>query len=291
MLSMLINVIKVRYLLKVESPEIRVGLFYGTRLRGALGYFLKKISCKQKQSSCGQCMLKTFCVYQRFYEDAGIRPWRLIPPSSGTYRFGDTLTFEIVFFDDFGLHIPFVTLAIKEMGLKGIGKDNTDRYELVEAHAQSLSKVELPIYHEGELNYNHQDFSSAFLENESEGNEKQITVFFKTPLRLKNENHLVTSLDERIFWEACLDRIKSLGSSIGAEYSSFDLTLVAAKSKWLEHKRYSTRQKSNMQLGGVVGEITLEGDVKKYKKIFSLIEMTGLGKATTFWFGHVEFKG
>lgn len=285
------NIIKVRYLLKVESPDIRVGLFYGTRLRGALGYFLKKISCKQKQSSCSECMLKTFCVYQRFYEDAGIRPWRLIPPSPGTYCSGESFEFEIVFFDDFGLHIPFVTLAIKDMGLKGIGKDDTDRYELIEAHAQSLSKVERPIYHEGELNYNPQDFLSDSRESDIEYNENQITVLFKTPLRLKNESHLVTSLNEKIFWEACLERAKSLGYEIAPNDTFFDLALVSSKSKWLEHKRYSTRQKSNMQLGGVVGEITLAGDIKKYKKIFSLIEMTGLGKATTFGFGHVEFKG
>jgi len=58
---------------------------------------------------------------------------------------------------------------------------------------------------------------------------------------------------------------------------------------WIELKRYSARQKSNMKLGGVVGDLIIKGEFNDFEiSLLEFIDLFNIGKNISFGLGKVE---
>jgi hypothetical protein len=127
----------------------------------------------------------------------------------------------------------------------------------------------------------------------------RLTVRFETPLRLKAENRFRDTVPFELLIRAALRRCSALEATFGSgepdlDYRGLvawakDIAIVESELHWEEWPRYSSRQKAEMQLGGVVGNATYEGDrIGEFLPLLRYVEAVHLGKQTTFGLGRVE---
>jgi hypothetical protein len=55
--------------------------------------------------------------------------------------------------------------------------------------------------------------------------------------------------------------------------------------KWFDWERYSSRQRTTMRLGGLVGRVTFEGGLASFRPLFAAGEVAHAGKGTSFGLG------
>ncbi len=66
--------------------------------------------------------------------------------------------------------------------------------------------------------------------------------------------------------------------------------MASADLRWLDWERWSQRQNAAMKLGGLVGTLTLEGDVAPFAPLLRAAEVLHAGKGATFGLGKVEVE-
>ena len=126
----------------------------------------------------------------------------------------------------------------------------------------------------------------------------EITLKLLTPLRLKFENQLQAKLPFHLLIRAALRRIALLNRHFGEGEPDLDYKGLVAKASnikikqsnlhWFDWKRYSNRQEQSMLMGGMVGEITYQGELQEFIPLIHYAEEVHLGKATTFGLGQIQ---
>jgi len=81
---------------------------------------------------------------------------------------------------------------------------------------------------------------------------------------------------------------------LGKGYKKFPYNIegeiVSTNLHYKELTRRSNRQKSTMNLGGLMGEITIEGLNKESYEVLKVGELLGAGKSTVFGLGKIEVE-
>ena len=261
--------------------------FSGSMFRGALGYALKKIVCINPSYKCEGCFAKESCLYYDFYELKNVtHPYRLdIELGKDDYSFG------LYLFENACDKLPYVLSAIHQMlTVQGLGRDN-----------EKLTEFSITV--NGQDVYNGTDFSletcrfgnteQDFLTNKKFGvtEPTNILLKLKTPLRMKKNNRF---LKDDVDLEEILRSINQRESQLKGDASYVKLDFKPSYtviSKNLEHKtlvRRSNRQKTHMNMDGVIGEMVLAGvDAKSYE-LLKLGEVIGVGKQTVMGLGKIE---
>ncbi len=254
--------------------------FIGSQIRGAFGYALKKVTCINPSYKCEGCFAATNCLYYHFYEQSN---------RAHTYRFDfelgkDFYDFSLYLFDKSCQRLPYIVSALHMMLTQnGLGKER-----------QTYKEFELYI-----------NDKSCFIKNELKIPQDQIKTFqidkvcqdirlkFTTPLRIKKNNRFVrdSSIELRDIINSIyqrqmqiLDRdFKKFPYPIEAEIISKDL-------KYKELTRQSNRQKTTMNLGGIMGEIQIKNLNEESFNVLKLGELIGVGKSTVFGLGKIEVE-
>ena len=131
----------------------------------------------------------------------------------------------------------------------------------------------------------------------------RLTLHLLTPVRIKSEGRLVRQFDFRLLASRMLRRVLDL-AELAAGHSSSDYELevesllarvelvriVATRTRWADWQRYSNRQGASMKLGGVVGELDLEGDLAPFSTLLRAAEIVHVGKGATFGLGRVAVR-
>jgi CRISPR/Cas system endoribonuclease Cas6 (RAMP superfamily) len=122
-----------------------------------------------------------------------------------------------------------------------------------------------------------------------------MAVEIKTPLRLKYRNSIDRTGDFHILLRSCIRRYESLcilafGNKPSLPWKKLleGAYLVENNSKdiqWKDYRRYSSRQKATMLLGGIEGKLEYRGDLTDLYPYIQLGEALGVGKGTSFGFG------
>nr|WP_255531416.1 CRISPR system precrRNA processing endoribonuclease RAMP protein Cas6 [Nitratiruptor sp. YY09-18] len=60
--------------------------------------------------------------------------------------------------------------------------------------------------------------------------------------------------------------------------------------KFMDFSRYSNRQKTKMKVGGIVGEIVVDGLDKQTYELLKYGEIVGVGKLGSFGLGKIEVE-
>ena len=128
----------------IAEGQFTPSRFFGNTLRGAFGLALRRLLCTTKLSRCTDCPLIGLCIYQILFEsrlEAGRdpskssfpivsreapHPFILKPPLEvDPLEPGDLLEFGINLFGKAIKLVPYIYLAVDEMGRAGIGAKRT----------------------------------------------------------------------------------------------------------------------------------------------------------------------
>ena len=294
--------------------QIYLPQFAGSALRGGFGHALRKSCCAMQGQDCRVCMLKTSCLYASVFEtsfnhvSAGSyklsdypRPFIIEPPFFNQNRFqpGESFSCNLMLIGKAIEFLPYFIFAFAEMGRHGIGVDR-GRYRIDKITDQfgendnlifdGASERFTGSVHAHSLNH----FAASDKDN------SKIVLTFKTPTRIKSGNHLTKDLNFRLFMQNLFRRLSLLalvctGDSWGLNYKSLLEKAEAVESTesqlyWYDWKRYSSRQKKAMKLGGFLGRISFKGDLEEFLPFIKAGEYLHVGKACTFGLGKYEIE-
>ena len=296
-----------------NSPFLKE-TFLGAALRGAVMNRAKYLLCANKKSfnDCSKCILVQKCVYAQLFETKQrasaeiMKKYREIPhPFIMTPAFlhnenskssSRDLSVRIVLFGDFIDYFPYFYFVFKSM-------EERKKYKVL-----SVKNFDENILNDGKLitpfiQIPSRDFINSVSRNIiSENAEVEIT--FLTPLRIKKNGKLVnpTTFDFPSFLTNVLRRITLLSYFYGTEWgvsgkdvkeiisAAFSVRIIKNELGWLELERYSSRSKTFMPMGGIVGRVVLSKEASKFVPFLKLGQYTQVGKNTSFGHGYYTIK-
>lgn len=311
-----------KYIFSITPKTTLFLPFYsGSTLRGGFGHAFRRIICAFKGKECSDCLLKYQCVYAYVFEtpipaDAQImrkytaapHPFILEPftNSRKSYQNGENLSFGLTLIGRAVDYLPYFIYAFEELGRIGIGKGR-GKYELKEVAEESSKGEVLPkkrVIYSGDTKLLTQtnppiQWSDILINHPSPSH--AISVSFITPTRIKYKNSLTKDLEFHIFFRNLLRRISLLSyfhCNHRIDDSGFkdliqrarDIKTAKRSLYWHDWERYSNRQETRMKLGGFMGEITYEGELKAFWPYIRLGEYMHVGKGSSFGLGRYRIE-
>jgi len=308
---MILKYQKLKFFLELEE-RIVLPPYKGSALRGGFGSTLRRIACVMKKETCFNCLLKGQCAYAYIFETAPYegtrlmkmekyetvpRPFVIEPPkeSKSSYEPGEKLVFDLLLIGKGINYLPYFILVFDELGRTGLGRGK-GKFKLVEiwhknskiysAETRILSKVESDSV----------EVPESVSLDESNWVEEEMTIAFKTPVRIKYNRELVSKLEFFILITNILRRLCLLNYFHGElkepDWNHRQIIELARNVRiknnsllWYDWERYSGRQKTRLKFGGLKGEITYGGKIEGFRPWLRAGEIFHVGKATAFGLG------
>lgn len=296
------------YRLRFRAHEpVRLPTFPGSAWRGTFGHALKRLTCVTREPDCAACLLYRSCVYPYLFETppdpaigkltrypAAPHPFVLRPGSDRRTSLtpGESLRLDVILFGRSNQLLPYVIHALDRAGQRGVGAGK-GQLQLFKVTQQEADGEERMLLTPGQPL---QTWSAA--ERPPPPCPERVTLRLLTPLRLKREEHYVTPATFR--FEALFANLLRRTSLLTAFHTDTPLETdfagltqtartvepIDVKLHWKEWTRYSSRQETAMQMGGLLGEITLNGaDLEPFWPYLWLGQWTHAGKGTSMGLG------
>ena len=306
--------IRLRVAMQALDP-IHLPPFAGSAWRGLLGHGLRQAACVTRARDCDGCLLQAHCVYPRVFEPlpppgedgrrfaAPPRPYLLnIDPQAGRdHAAGETLTLGITLLGEAIRQVPYLIHALQLAGQRGLGREQ-GRFAVVglDQEAAPGSDDWRSVYSAAEGRYAPLPLAATALP----GVPERVQVRLLTPLRLKRHGHLTgpERFTPEDFLFNLVGRLRLLASHHGGNPEPLDwprfypsaqsLVLSHARLHWHEWTRYSSRQSTAMELGGLLGTFELSGP--GLAALWPLLwhgQWVHAGKSTTFGLGAYRLGG
>lgn len=282
--------------------------YKGSVFRGAFGNAFRKVVCIQRAGDCAACGMRDRCLYRAVFEppapsgfpDAGKYsnappPYIIVPPLTDrrTFEPGETLGFEFILMGPSVNALPYFLFAFTELGRMGLGRDR-GKFELVRVEVLENGSA-AQIFDGATGTLRSFDPTVHILERPGDDGREAVSLHLLTPLRIKVKNDLVTELAFPLFFERLAERLRLLGAFYGSSDRLPDLSPLAALAgevrttedslHWHEWERYSGRQKTTMNFGGLMGKISFAGSLGPLMPCLRLGEHLNVGQQTTFGLG------
>ncbi len=315
---------KYKFTIRLKD-DAQLPFYKGSTFRGVLGHALKKVVCALRNQECPTCILRTNCTYALVFETghsvklpAGARissaphPMVLEPPLTPKHqlRTGETLTCTLLLFGEINRNLPYFIYAFDQMGKIGIGKKMAgQRSRFVLESVTSIGTEEMMVYtneaqqirlpqHPENLFY--EESQSDSLPMPAQGENRKISMEIITPLRIIALNAPVARLPFTLIMSSIIRRVTSLLNVYGngepeLDYSGMieaakNITTAESSLQWLDWQRYSSRQDKKMFMGGMIGDITYQGDFSPFLPMMAMAEKVHIGKNSAFGLGKIIFK-
>lgn len=309
-----------KYRIEIEAGERGLNLppYKGSTLRGGFGSAFLRIACAQRGKSCKECLLTHNCPYSYIFETSPPqgsealrnyenvpRPFVLEPPleTQVNYAPGDKLIFNLLLFGKAINYLPYFIITFQELGEIGIGKGRgkyrLKRVQAVNDWTDSVKEIyddRTNMVRQVDLTMNGSELPNLIPHNLCANS--FLTLNFVTMTRLKYQHEFVSKPEFHIVLRNLLRRLSSLyyfhhGQPLDVDYQGIiaraeQVELVEDKTQWVDWERYSSRQDSRMNLGGIVGSATYNGDIRELLPLIFLGQWTHVGKAATFGMGKYE---
>jgi len=251
--------------------------FIGSMLRGAFGVSLKDVVCINPSFECSSCFAKENCLYFDFFEAKN----RFHKFRFDFELYPKKLDFSLYLFNDAGQKYPYILSAIHKMlTKKGLGV-NREKYEI-----DKIFVNEKAVFEDGEFKNIKVETKSFECDNFC----PKAKVKFVTPLRIKKEGRflkpdnldikdiLVSIYKKRLFFDGIDEKIEEFP------------VVVDRSLRFVDFTRYSKRQKSKMKIGGIIGEIVVDGLTPQTYELLKYGEISGVGKLNSFGLGKIEVE-
>ncbi len=301
-----------RYRLVFEAlSPVMLSEYSGSAWRGLLGHGLRHVSCVTRARTCEGCLLADSCVYASVFESRSIdsgqgrfqmkpHPFVLTMKESGQRQIatGENLELEISLFGKANAALPYLILGMTEGGKLGMGRGYA-RFVLTGLLQETVlgAKNWINVYdpEQGRLTL------LSVLPAELPPAPESVDIELLTPLRMKRKGKLVGPREFAAadFLRQLWRRTQDMGHFYSDGESASELPLPTSRAdsfsgtrislKWHDWTRYSSRQKTTMKMGGVVGQIRLQGEsLNDWWPILWMGQWLHLGKATSMGLGHYQ---
>ncbi len=224
------------------------------------------------------------------------------------YRAGETLQFDFILLGQaIELH-PFAIFAVSQMAEQGLGfKRMPFRLEKVfwQVASDEEKVAREPKEFENEWRLLYDGATKRLLETptpqmpitgHTTNSDLPLATFnlrFLTPTRLKFNKALTIDFNFRMLVFKMIRRVLELahfhapGAKIDWEFHPLLVAADAVKIahrdlRWVDWERRSNRQKTEMMMGGFVGEMVLEGELAPFLDLFRICEIVHVGKGCVF---------
>ncbi|CCO07696.1 CRISPR system precrRNA processing endoribonuclease RAMP protein Cas6 [Desulforamulus hydrothermalis] len=312
------KLVKYEVVLKAGADGLVLPPYKGSTLRGGFGSAFQRIACAQRNNICKNCLLKTSCPYVYIFETTPApggqalrnyesipRPFILEPPldTKTHYAAGEQLTFNLILVGKAIEYLPYFIVSFKELGRYGMGKGRKE-FALQEIRTVNpLTGQTEAIYAEPDYLIKPHKFeiTGADFKATEFSRSGKLTINYKTMTRLKFADEYVERIEFHILIRNLLRRISSLAYfhhnwEIEADFASLiekasKVKIIQDNTRWVDWERYSSRQDSRINLGGVVGEVTYQGDIEEFLPLILLGQYIHVGKAAVFGMGWYEVQG
>ncbi len=290
----------------VATP-LHLHYYAGSQLRGAFGMALKRTVCVTRLKDCRECPLYRSCAYPEIFETPAPaahrlqkftqapHPYVIEPPPLGArdYRSGETLSFGLVVMGRALRHLPYFIHAWQRALEERPG---------VGGGAARLTGVSyLPPEGPAQPVYDGQTLTRpGFQPPAAPDLGDAVRLRFDTPLRLQQgggvRGHAMTARDllmglARRYWllaefhQGVAPPAGFAGLAARAETLRLEGELL-----WRDWRRYSSRQQQTMILGGVIGAVSLRGDLAPFAGLLAAGQWTHLGKNASFGLGRYRLE-
>lgn len=262
----------------IFKPPQKPPYFIGSQLRGAFGYALKKVTCINPSFSCEACFAVSNCLYHEFYEAKNI---------FHKFRFDFELGlpyYDVNFylFDTATMRLPYVVSAfhmmLTQIGL-GVDKQTFKEFDIFINNTNCFI--------DGKLSIPKESTKRLSIDNIC----PDVTLRFVTPLRMKKDNRFLRG-DEIELAEIINSIYQRQMKLMGRDYKKFPFAIkgdiITKELHFKELTRQSNRQKTTMNMGGLVGEISIKNLSKECYEVLKVGELIGVGKQTVFGLGKIE---
>lgn len=306
-----------KYLFRLRFQEdARLPAFVGNTLRGGFGYAFKQVSCALKRQGCEDCLIRDKCAYAYIFEtpppaDSSMmrlypsvpHPFVIEPPeyTARMQKKGSSMEMALLLIGRGINYLPYFLYAFENLGQRGLGKDRAS-FKVEEVLGLSPDGSCTSIYEPGtgKLDSYEPKWSFLFPGRSSESCDC-IKLKIKSPLAVKHQGRIAKSLDFHVLFRNMLRRISALCYfHCGIDMANFDfrewveksqsIETVSSNLKFVNYERYSTRQKSRMKIGGLIGEITYAGDIGPFLPFLQFGALFHTGKNTSFGLGKFEIE-
>jgi len=282
--------------------------FKGSTFHGVFGVALKTVVCALKRQECPQCLLRDNCVYSLVFEMPKYRgpspphPFVIEPPAREDTHLqpGDILEFDLLLFGWANQQLPYFVYAFETMGGIGVGRKLNGRRARFLLERVTVGGTSIYDPQQRTLTPPQPLSLELPLPLPRDSRLSRVTVILETPLRLKHLNRLQAELPFHLLIRALLRRLAALYNRFGSGEPPLDYRGLVARAQvvkiassnlgWHDWRRYSNRQEQAMLLGGMVGEVTYEGELAEFLPLLRLAEMIHLGKATAFGLGKIRIE-
>jgi CRISPR-associated endoribonuclease Cas6 len=216
------------------------------------------------------------------------------PPFERTrvYRPGEELVFGLLLIGRATDYLPYFIYTFDELGRTGLGKGR-EKFGL-----QSVDLDAETIYDAGSKTLRQFKTARVPLDGTPGRGRKKgtLTLSFLTPTRIVYNSDLTLDLEFHMLVRNLLRRISLLSYFHGnGRLAAFDFKGLIEKAKevkvigrdlrWWDWERYSGRQERRINMGGFVGDVTFEGDLRPFIQILKAGEILHVGKGTAFGLG------
>lgn len=310
-----LEIARFRFTLCIREA-VYLPLFKGSALRGGLGHALRRIACSQGTSgNCDHCKQSDECVYGYLFctsppggaqvlrnQTEVARPYVIEPPLTRQAQFivGDWLSFDIILVGRGITYLPYFIVAVQGFGRAGLGRTR-GRFTLERVTAV-VPEGEAPVLDAAEGVVHSPKVSViAPMVPALKDIEDKMVVTFLAPTRLKHDGRWVRHGPPfHVLIKALLGRVSALSYFHGGERWEIDfrgwidraqeVRLANGGAGWEDWARYSGRQHQRVQMGGLVGPATYEGDLAPFLPLLALGEWIHVGKGTVFGNGRYEIR-
>lgn len=282
-------VTRLRLTVRAEAA-LQLPHFAGSMLRGAFGHALLSLS-PLPHTGDQPCAVQASCPYCQIFAAPPISAHTLqkfsrmpqayvIEPPTGEarqLRAGQIFNFSLVLIGNALKLVPVVHQAWKRALHTGLGPER--------ARCSLLNIVDM-------------DEDPAALILREPWPDRHVTLRFYTPLRLQAQGRPVRAeqLTARTLLITLARRHQLLCDvHLGTKALQHDFSALVSIAntidlrtrnlRWFDWGRYSQRQRQEMKLGGLLGDITLRGDLTPFARLLHLGQWLHVGKNATFGMG------
>lgn len=289
----------------------------GSQWRGSLIGALWERFCVNKASDvCSSCMFYSSCAVAalvapdaapngRVHEPP--RAYVTRPPAGGIYEAGSVIIGGITLFGDATRLVPYIVIAATDSEVVGLGnRQAIHGGRRGSVRCQSVSAVH-PWSGRQEFVYEHgrqgvkepqiyigANDVAAFA---SELPTDMLTLHFQTPLRLTQSGQVVWRFDLEAFLRRMTERIHILGECYGIgspletkEYNR-DIRVLHDSTRWVDVASHSARSHRASPIGGLVGSVTLGGELTTWREALVWASLVHVGKNAVKGSGAFQVTG
>lgn len=283
--------------------------YAGSAWRGAFGHALKQTVCVIQRTACADCLLRTSCAYPYIFEtppppnsekmrlyEAAPHPF-VIRPSASAQTLPGQAHIGLTLFGNGHRYLPYFIHAFAKAGAAGLGKAR-QAFELASVRQVMPSDNNSgAIYQDGRLQQPLSPIVPAI-----PSCPETVTFTLLTPLRIKQDGKYVGAdrFNFGAFFGNLQRRISLLSyfhsdTALDTDFKALGqaaktITISRQQIAWQDWTRYSSRQQTTMQMGGLLGEFTISGDLQPFWPYLWLGQWTHVGKGTSMGLGQYRIK-